>query len=151
MFPTFLTKKQIKNKKASQSRLLFNLKYSTGLIMEHIFPHRYHLSHSCWLVGCFGLNVPLRQYFSLYRAVSHRERERKKKEMTDERKMSKQPSPKPTASAVGPCPTVSQISTTPRHWKFTQHHRSTQTTPSHSCSVGRRTMYRKTIWDSTMT
>ena len=23
-----------------------------------------------WLVGCFGLNGPLRQYFSLYRAVS---------------------------------------------------------------------------------
>ena len=26
----------------------------------------------CWLVGCFGLNGPLRQYFSLYRAVSQR-------------------------------------------------------------------------------
>ena len=30
-----------------------------------------------WLVGCFGLNDPLRQYFSLYRAVSQREGERK--------------------------------------------------------------------------
>ena len=29
------------------------------------------------LVGCFGLNGPLRQYFSLYRAVSQREGERK--------------------------------------------------------------------------
>ena len=28
------------------------------------------------LVGCFGLNGPLRQYFSLYRAVSQREGER---------------------------------------------------------------------------
>ena len=27
----------------------------------------------CWLVGCFGFNGPLRQYFSLYRAVSQRE------------------------------------------------------------------------------
>ena len=26
-----------------------------------------------WLVGCFGFNDPLRQYFSLYRAVSQRE------------------------------------------------------------------------------
>ena len=26
-----------------------------------------------WLVGCFGFNGPLRQYFSLYRAVSQRE------------------------------------------------------------------------------
>ena len=33
-----------------------------------------------WLVGCFGLNGPLRQYFSLP------ERGRKKREVTDERK-----------------------------------------------------------------
>ena len=32
-----------------------------------------------WLVGCFGLNGPLRQYFSLYRVVSQREGERKEK------------------------------------------------------------------------
>ena len=32
-----------------------------------------------WLVGCFGLNGPLRQYFSLYRAVSQREGERGEK------------------------------------------------------------------------
>ena len=33
--------------------------------------------HLSWLVGCFGLNCPLRQYFSLYRAISQREEERK--------------------------------------------------------------------------
>ena len=32
-----------------------------------------------WLVGCFGLNGPLGQYFSLYRAVSQRKGERKEK------------------------------------------------------------------------
>ena len=32
-----------------------------------------------WLVGCFGLNGLLRQYFSLYRAVSQREGEGKDK------------------------------------------------------------------------
>ena len=32
-----------------------------------------------WLVGCFGFNGPLRQYFSLYRAVSQREGEKKEK------------------------------------------------------------------------
>ena len=37
-----------------------------------------------WLVGCFGLNGPLKQYFSLYRAVSQREGERK--EMIDDSK-----------------------------------------------------------------
>ena len=28
-----------------------------------------------WLIGCFGFNGPLRQYFSLYRAVDQREGE----------------------------------------------------------------------------
>ena len=37
-----------------------------------------------WLVGCFGLNGPLRQYSNLYRAVSQREGERR--EMIDKRK-----------------------------------------------------------------
>ena len=32
-----------------------------------------------WLVGCFGFNGPFWQYFSLYRAVSQREGERKEK------------------------------------------------------------------------
>ena len=31
------------------------------------------------VVGCFGLNGPLRQYFSLYWTVSQREGERKEK------------------------------------------------------------------------
>ena len=34
---------------------------------------------ACWLVGYFGFNGPLRQYFSLYRAVSQREGERGEK------------------------------------------------------------------------
>ena len=37
------------------------------------------MAESAKLVGCFGLNGPLRQYFSLYRAVSKREGERKDK------------------------------------------------------------------------
>ena len=38
-----------------------------------------------WLVGCFGFHGPLTQYFTLYRAVSQREGERRAK-MIDERK-----------------------------------------------------------------
>ena len=38
--------------------------------------------------------------------------------------------PAPTASAVGPCPTLIQISRMPRHWKFTQHHRTTRPPPA---------------------
>ena len=37
------------------------------------------VSRQPWLVGCFGFNGPLRQYFSLYRAVSQREGERGQK------------------------------------------------------------------------
>ena len=43
--------------------------------------------------------------------------------------MSKQPPPAPTARAVGPCLTLIQTSRTPRHWKFTQDHRTTWPTP----------------------
>ena len=53
------------------------------LISEVTSLLRYHEKHRMtfvdWLVGCFGLNGPLRQYFSLYRAVSQREGERKEK------------------------------------------------------------------------
>ena len=59
-----------------------------------------------WLV--MGFNGPLRQYYSLYRAVSQREGKRGKKGQIRV-KMSKQPPPAPTASAVGPCPAVIKI------------------------------------------
>ena len=61
-----------------------------------------------WFVGCYGFKGPLRQYFSLYRAVSQREGEREEKGQMRV-KMSKQPPSAPTASAAGPCPTVIQI------------------------------------------
>ena len=32
-----------------------------------------HTVYGKWLVGCFGFNGPLRQYFSLYRAISQKE------------------------------------------------------------------------------
>ena len=73
-----------------------------------------HTTHD-WicLVSSFGFNGPLRQYFSLYRAVS--QRVRKKREKIDERKkMSKQLSPAPAASAIDPCPIIIQISRTLR-------------------------------------
>ena len=44
-----------------------------------------HTTHDwIWLVSCFGFNGHLRQYFSLYRAVS--QRVRKKREKIDKRK-----------------------------------------------------------------
>ena len=55
--------------------------------------------------GCFGLNGPLRQYFSLYRAVSQREGERGEKGIDESKNVQTIP-PAPTTSAVGPCRTV---------------------------------------------
>ena len=49
--------------------------------------------------------------------------------MIEERKKSKQHPSAPTASAVGPCPTIFHISKTPRHWKFIQHHCTTRPPP----------------------
>ena len=40
--------------------------------------------------------------------------------------MSKQPPTTPTASPVGPCPTIIQVSRTLQCWKFIQHHCSTR-------------------------
>ena len=87
------------------------------------------LPHVIWLVGCFWFNGPLRQYFSLYRAVSQRQGERKGNDRW-EKKMSKQPPPAPTASAISPCPTIIQTSRTLQHCMFTQHPRSTRPRPA---------------------
>ena len=86
-----------------------HLSISDGFVKTKIFDKRVG-----WLVGCFGFHGPLRQYFSLYRAVSQREGERKEKRYMRE-KMSKQPQPAPTASGIGPCPAIIHTSRTPRH------------------------------------
>ena len=64
-----------------------------------------------FLFVCFGFNGLLKQYFSLYRAVSQREKGKRKDRR--ENKMPKQPPFARTASAIGPCPTIIQISRTP--------------------------------------
>ena len=51
---------------------LSEIRRSTGAGLTHSYLDG-------WLVGCFGLNGPLRQYFSLYWAVFQREGERKEK------------------------------------------------------------------------
>ena len=84
---------------------LFNNVFKHPLVLPLLF-FSFSVSSS-WLVGCFWFNGPLRQYFSLYRVVSRRER--KRRERIDESKNVQTPPPAPTASAVGPCPTVIQI------------------------------------------
>ena len=80
-----------------------------------------------WLVGCFGFNGPLRQYFSLYRAVSQREGERGEKGQSRV-KMSKQAPTRTYCKRRRPLPYYHPNCRTPRHWKFTQDHRTTRPT-----------------------
>ena len=86
-----------------------------------------------WLVGCFGFNGPLRQYFSLYRAVSQREGERG--ERIDESKNVQTTPTRTYCKRNRPLPYCNQNCRTPRHWKFTQHHRTTRPPPP-LCKMG---------------
>ena len=115
-----------------------------------------------WLVGCFGLNGHLRQYFSLYRAVSQREGERKekrlvswlfwalrpfetlfqsisgllpergrkKREMIDERKNVQTTPTRTYCKRHSPLLYYHPNCKTPRHWTFSQHHRTTRPPPN---------------------
>ena len=89
--------------------------------------------------GCLVLLWAKRPFETLFQSTSGRlpDRGRKKREMIDERKKAKQPPPAPTVSAVGPCITMIQISRTPRHWKFIQHHRTTPSTTSKTIETGK--------------
>ena len=66
-----------------------------------------------WLVGCFGFNGPLRQYYSLYRAVSQREGERR--ERIDESKNVKTTPTRTYCKCNRPLPYCNQNCRTPRH------------------------------------
>ena len=72
-----------------------------------------------------------RPFETVFQSVSGHlpKRERKRRERIEERKNVQQPTPAPTASTVGPWPTLIQTSKMPRHWKFTQHHRTTRPPP----------------------
>ena len=64
--------------------LFVAIRYLIDVSMHAVFFHtissKDRMSLLDWLVGCFGFNDPLRQYFSLYRAVSQREGERAEKD-----------------------------------------------------------------------
>ena len=83
-----------------------------------------------WLVGCFGFNGPLRQYFSLYRAVSLREGEREEKRIDESKNVQTTPT-RTYYKRSRPLPYCNPNCRTPRHWKFTQHHRTTRPPPSY--------------------
>ena len=79
------------------------------------------------LVGCFGFNDPLRQYFSLYRVVPQREGERE--ERIEESKNVQTTPTRTYCKRNRPLPYYHPNCRTPRHWKFTQDHRTTRPPP----------------------
>ena len=91
-----------------------------------------------WLVGWLGFNGPLRQYFSQYRAVSQREGERGEKRIDESKNVQTTPT-RTYYKRSRPLPYCNPNCRTPRHWKFTQHHRTTRPPPlykeflRHSC------------------
>ena len=85
-----------------------------------------------WLVGCFGFNGPLRQYFSLYRAVSQREGERGEKRIDESKNVQTTPTRTYYKRSM-PLPYCNPNCRMPQRWKFTQHHRTTR--PPLTCKV----------------
>ena len=79
-----------------------------------------------WLVG-FGFSGPLRQYFSLYRAVSQKEGERG--ERIDESKHVQTTPTRTYCKRSRPLPYCNQNCRMPRHWKLTQHYCTTRPPP----------------------
>ena len=67
---------------------------------------------------------PIQLQYCLKGPLSPKQPTKKKKRR--EKKNAQTSPPAPTASAVGPCPAIIQISRMPRHQKFTQHHRTTR-------------------------
>ena len=81
-----------------------------------------------WLVGwLFGFNDPLRQYYSLYRVVSQREGERGER-MEESKNVQTSPT-RTYCKRNRPLPYYQSNFRTPRHWKFTQDHRTTRPPP----------------------
>ena len=110
--------------------LMSNLANFQALSKFYTFPTYLSLS-PIWLVGCFGFNGPLRQYFSLYRTVSQRDRKResKRRERIDESKNDQTTPTSTYCKRSRPLPYCNLNCRTPRHWRFIQHHRTTHPPP----------------------
>ena len=60
-----------------RNKIKYFLKQLYQMMMAH--NKRFSSGLNKWSIGCLGLYGPLREYFSLYRAVSQREGERREK------------------------------------------------------------------------
>ena len=100
---------------------IFSFDNSDQILSCDIFTSGKPFGNVEWLVGCFEFNVPLRQYFSLYRAAS-----RKRRERIDESKIVQTTPTRTYCKHNRPLPYYHPNCRTPRHWKFTQYHRTTR-------------------------
>ena len=76
----------------------------------------------CWLAAL--AEVAPWDSISVYVGPVPREREKEERKDSGRVKMSKQPPPIPTASAIGPCPAI-RPNRTAQHWTFTKNNRTT--------------------------
>ena len=95
----------------AKSSLLYENNFSSNCTSENADCSSSFVS--MLLVGCFGFNGPLRQYFSLYRAVSQREGE--KRERIDESKNVQTTPTRTYCKRNRPLPYCNQNCRTPRH------------------------------------
>ena len=117
--------KRVLNINGKGGQKITDAKTSKQLFLKQVATQLYSLL----VVGCFGSNGPFRHYFSLYRAVSQREGEREEK--GKKRVKNVQTTPTRTyCKRNRPLPYYHPICRTPRHWKFTQDHRTTR--PPHT-------------------
>ena len=87
------------------------------VILNRLKPQEIIAEEQAGLVGCFVFNDPLRQYFSLYRAVS--QRGRKRRERIDESKNVQTIPTRTFCKRSRPLPYCNRNCRTPWHWKFT--------------------------------
>ena len=112
---------------------VWNLKINIKFGFKLDFPS---FARTIWLVGCFWFNGPLRQYFSLYLAVSQREGEREEKRIDESKNVQTTPA-RTYYKRSRSLPYCNPNCRTPRHWKFTQHHSTTRPLPQEPQSVNK--------------
>ena len=98
---------------SNRERAKHNLNAACRLTRILLIRQSRNFSSKCWLVGCFGGFTTRLDSISVYIEASAREREKEKRCDRQEKNIQTTP-PAPTASTVGPCPTIIQISWTLR-------------------------------------
>ena len=106
-----------------QPGMLIDPLMSNGLFHTYSMDESFHHIR-VWLIGCLGFNGPLRQYFSLYRAVFQRGGGKRRETIEENKNVLTTPT-RIYCKRNRPLPYYHPFCRTPRLWKFTQDHRTT--------------------------